>query len=197
MENIEQVFLYMKDEITTQAQNEEAKILNEVKKLETLANEQMEEEAKKDAALQMNQELSEISSVAAAEISQSHSERIRKLIEKRDGYVADVFATARQQLVDFAKSEDYVNFMVSKAKKVGQYNLSKSIMYVTNEDLKLKDQLVEAYGNEIEVVVSNTITIGGFIVENDESKVVVDESLDTALENQKDWFAKNSGLIIK
>ena len=58
MENIEQVFLYMKDEITAQASKEEAKILEEVNSLEQLANEQMEEEAKKDAALQMNQELS-------------------------------------------------------------------------------------------------------------------------------------------
>lgn len=197
MKNIEQVFLYMKDEITAQASKEEAKILEEVKNLEQLANEQMEEEAKKDAALQMNQELSEISSIAAAEISQSHSERIKKLIEKRDGYVANVFSEAKAKLVEFTKSKEYVDFMLGKAKKVGAYHLTKSMMYVKPQDLELKDQLVKAYGSEIEIVASDSLEIGGLIVENSESKLVVDESLDTALENQKDWFAKNSGLIIK
>ncbi|MBS5114272.1 MAG: hypothetical protein KHY88_01010 [Erysipelotrichaceae bacterium] len=197
MENIEQVFLYMKDEITAQASKEEAKILEEVNSLEQLANEQMEEEAKKDAALQMNQELSEISSIAAAEISQSHSERIKKLIEKRDGYVANVFSEAKAKLVEFTTSKEYVDFMLAKAKKVGAYHLTQSTMYVKKQDLELKDQLAKAYGSEIEIVASDSLEIGGLIVENSESKLVIDESLDTALENQKDWFAKNSGLIIK
>ena len=49
----------------------------------------------------------------------------------------------------------------------------------------------------LEVEVSDKITIGGFIVKNKATNVVVDESLDFALENQKDWFYKTSGLMIK
>lgn len=49
----------------------------------------------------------------------------------------------------------------------------------------------------IEVEVSDKILIGGFIIENKATNVVVDESLDFALENQKDWFYKTSGLMIK
>lgn len=197
MENIEQVFLYMKEEITAQAKKEEAAILAEVKKMEALANEQMEEEAKRDATLQMNQELAEISSVAAAEISQSHSIRVKKLIEKRDGYVADVFNKAREELCKFTQSKEYVDYLVKKAKKISEYKFEKSVMYVTSQDLKYKDQLIKAYGLDVEVVESDEMTIGGLIVENPISHLVVNESLDSALENQKDWFAKNSGLIIK
>jgi hypothetical protein len=39
--------------------------------------------------------------------------------------------------------------------------------------------------------------IGGLIGENPKSLLVIDETLDFALKNQKEWFAKNSGLIIK
>ena len=60
-----------------------------------------------------------------------------------------------------------------------------------------KDELVKAYGLNLEVEVSDKIKIGGFIIENKATNVVVDESLDTALENQKDWFYKTSGLMIK
>ncbi|MEE0662298.1 MAG: hypothetical protein UCK65_13275, partial [Thomasclavelia ramosa] len=60
-----------------------------------------------------------------------------------------------------------------------------------------KDELIKAYGTALEVEVSDKITIGGFIVKNKATNVVVDESLDFALENQKDWFYKTSGLMIK
>jgi len=63
--------------------------------------------------------------------------------------------------------------------------------------MKYKDELIKAYGTALEVEVSDKITIGGFIVKNKATNVVVDESLDFALENQKDWFYKTSGLMIK
>ena len=63
--------------------------------------------------------------------------------------------------------------------------------------MKYKDELIKAYGTTLEVEVSDKITIGGFIVKNKATNVVVDESLDFALENQKDWFYKTSGLMIK
>jgi hypothetical protein len=52
--------------------------------------------------------------------------------------------------------------------------------------------------NDIQdVKVNADIMIGGLIGENPKSLLVIDETLDFALKNQKEWFAKNSGLIIK
>ena len=56
MQNIDQVFLYMKDEIERQAKNEEKSILDEVKALEDEAYESMRAEAKRDADLKLKQE---------------------------------------------------------------------------------------------------------------------------------------------
>ena len=53
------------------------------------------------------------------------------------------------------------------------------------------------YGIDLDVKTSDQIKIGGFIIENKANNVVIDESLDFALENQKDWFYKTSGLMIK
>lgn len=75
--------------------------------------------------------------------------------------------------------------------------MENSILKLRKEDLKYKDKLIKAYGMPIEVEVSDKILIGGFIIENKATNVVVDESLDFALENQKDWFYKTSGLMIK
>ena len=77
------------------------------------------------------------------------------------------------------------------------YPMSDSTLELREADMKYKDELIKAYGTTLEVEVSDKITIGGFIVKNKATNVVVDESLDFALENQKDWFYKTSGLMIK
>ena len=198
MQNIDQVFLYMKDEIERQAKNEEKAILDEVKALEDEAYESMRAEAKRDADLKLKQEEEEMSSNASAEISESHIERTKKLIEKRDEYVKAIFENAHEELVAFTKSADYASFMESKIKKVADdFKDSHSIMYVSAKDLAMKADLVKAFGQDIDVEASDDITIGGFIIENKESSLVVDETLDFALNNQKEWFNKNSGLIIR
>lgn len=198
MQNIDQVFLYMKDEIEKQAHAEEQKILDEVKTLEDEAYESMKIEAKKDADLKLKQEEAEMSSNASAEISESHIERTKKLIEKRDEYVKAIFVKAKEELVAFAKSKEYPSFMVERVKKIaGEMNYPNSVMYVSKTDLALEKDLVKAFGQDIQVEASDDIMLGGFIVENKESSLVVNETLDFALENQKEWFNKNSGLIIK
>ena len=191
MQNIDQVFLYMKDEIERQAKNEEKSILDE-------AYESMRAEAKRDADLKLKQEEEEMSSNASAEISESHIERTKKLIEKRDEYVKTIFAKAREELVAFTQSKEYASFMEEKIKKVAaDFVGTNSIMFVASKDLSMEKALVKAFGSDIKVEASEDITIGGFIIENKESSLVVDETLDFALANQKEWFNKNSGLIIK
>ncbi|WP_028042066.1 V-type ATP synthase subunit E [Candidatus Stoquefichus massiliensis] len=198
MQNIDQVFLYMKDEIERQAKNEEKSILDEVKSLEEEAYESMKAEAKRDADLRLKQEEEEMSSNASAEISESHIERTKKLIEKRDEYVKTIFDKAREELLAFTGSKDYTSFMEDKLKKVASdFEGSNAVMYVAAKDLSMEKALVKAFGHEIKVEASDDITIGGFIIEDKESSLVVDETLDFALNNQKEWFNKNSGLIIK
>ena len=198
MQNIDQVFLYMKDEIERQAKSEEQAILNEVKALEDEAYESMKAEAKRDADLKLKQEEEEMSSNASAEISESHIERTKKLIEKRDEYVKNIFDKAREELKAFVKSDDYLPFMEAKIKKVADdFKDQQSTMYVSQDDLAIKADLIKAFGSDIDVQASDDITIGGFILENKASSLVVDETLDFALNNQKEWFNKNSGLIIR
>lgn len=198
MQNIDQVFLYMKDEIEKQAASEEKTILDEVKALEEEAYASMQEEAKKDADLKLKQEEAEMSSNASAEISESHIERTKKLIAKRDEYVKTIFDEAKERLVAFANAKEYTSFMEEKMKKVAHYfDNENCVIYVSHKDIAMKDQLVKAFGKDIQVKESADITIGGFIIENKDSSLVVDETLDFALKNQTEWFNKNSGLIIR
>ena len=198
MQNKEQVFLYMKEEIERLAKKEEEAYLAEAKELEAAAYNQIKEEAAKDASNQLAKELSEISSLASVEASASLEENTKKLVEKRDGYVDSIFSEAKAKLEAFVASNDYKDFLIKGVSEVSkEYQMEDCVLYVRSSDLSLKDELLKAYQLPITVEESQSIKIGGFIIENKTTNVVVDESLDFALENQKDWFYKTSGLMIK
>jgi vacuolar-type H+-ATPase subunit E/Vma4 len=198
MQNINEIFLYMKDEIERAAKSEENAILKEVEELEKEAYESMKEEAKRDAELKLKQELEELQSQAASEISESHVERTKKLIEKRDEYVSIVFKEAKDKLIAFTNSDKYKEFMTLKAQKIiDEFKGNDFILYVNQKDLALKSDLMKLSSDIKDVKENADIMIGGLIGENPKSLLVIDETLDFALKNQKDWFSKNSGLIIK
>lgn len=198
MEKKEQVFLYMKEEIERLASLEEEKILAEAKRLEEEAYNQIKAEAKKDAEELLSRELAEISSNASVEASFSQEEKTKRLVEKRDEYVANIFSEAKDKLVAFVNSKDYQAYLIKHMEEIGkQYQMDNSTLLLRKDDLKFKDALIKAYGIALDVEVNDKIEIGGFIIENKATSVVVDESLDSALLNQKDWFYKTSGLMIK
>lgn len=198
MEKREQVFLYMQEEIERLASLEEEKILAEAKELEDEAYNQIKMDAKKDAQALLNKELAEISSNASVEASLSQEEKTKKLVAKRDEYVKTIFNEAKDKLIAFVNSDDYKKYLIDHMKNIGElYQMENSVLYLRKEDLVLSDELVKAYGIDLAVMESDKINIGGFMIENKAANIVVDESLDAALENQKDWFYKSSGLMIK
>lgn len=198
MQDKEQVFLYMKEEIEKIAAQEEAAILKEVKELEQAAYEQIKAEAKADAAKELNKELAEISSKANEDASVNLEERTKKLVAKRDDYVKAIFDEAKERLMTYVTSQDYHDYLLNHVRDIAlEYQMEDCQMFVKETDLSFVDELKKAYGLPIDIEASQRIQIGGFIIENPTTHVVVDESLDFALESQKDWFYKTSGLMIK
>ena len=198
MENKEQVFLYIRDEIEKIADQEEKQILEEAKALEKEAYAQMEAEAKKDAKRQLEKELAAISSKASIDAASNLEQRTKKLVEKRDELVKNIFEQAKNKLIAFVESDEYKDYLIDHIQKIGQeYQMTGCILNLRKEDMKYQKELVKAYGFDIEVKDNNQIHLGGFIIENPVTHVVCDETLETALENQKDWFYKTSGLMIK
>ena len=191
MQKKDQVFLYIKDEIEKISSAEE-------KEIEQEAYNQLRGEAEIDAKHQLDKELAEISSKASIEASAQLEERLKKLVEKREEYVQTIFTEVKNKLVEFVNSSNYLEYLTSHVKAVSdEYQMTDCVLCVRKEDLKYADDLKKAYALPIEVEEGQQIQLGGFIIENKATNVVVDESLDSNLEAQKDWFYKTSGLMIK
>ena len=198
MQKKDQVFLYIKDEIEKISSAEEKEILDEAKAIEQEAYNHLRGEAEIDAKHQLDKELAEISSKASIEASAQLEERLKKLVEKREEYVNTIFTEVKNKLVEFVNSSNYLEYLTSHVKAVSdEYQMTDCVLCVRKEDLKYADDLKKAYTLPIEVEEGQQIQLGGFIIENKTTNVVVDESLDSNLEAQKDWFYKTSGLMIK
>lgn len=198
MQEIEEVVRYIKEEISKQVDAECKLILNEAEEIKAKADQELHKDAEKDAKMQLDIELAEIMSNASIEISQANVERTKQLIAKRDELTSQVFASARAGLVAFIASGEYVDFMKTKAVNMQKFaQESEVVFYVREADLKLEKEIKKAFGKQCRVEVSNKIKLGGFIFENVANKTIADETLDTALFDQREWFANHSGLIIQ
>lgn len=198
MYNKEQVFLYMKEEIEALAAKEEESILQVASMLESEMKQQVEAEAKNDVEEQIKRELNEINAKSSLELTNQNIEITKELIKQRDIFVETIFDEAKQKLVDFAASKDYQSFLIKKIQAVTHnYQLVNPVLQVRKQDLDLKDDLIKAYGKDIDVKINSDIKLGGFIIEDLQMNLVIDETLDLSLVDQKDWFYQHSGLLIK
>lgn len=196
MQTINQVFLHMKEEIESISNREVKIILDEVKEMEDAAFKQVEEETKRDAALQIKHELNEISANASIEISKANAESTKKLIETRDNYVNVIFEEVNKELLKFIDSDEYESFLIAKYKKVSNYDINEANIYMNNKDSKYFEKLISQSQANVNLVIDDAI-MGGFIIENQDKKIFIDESFNTIIKNQREWFYKNSGLVIK
>ncbi len=198
MKNIEEVVRYIEEEISKAADAECATILAEVNEAKAKAEEELYSEAQKDASLQLQSELAQLKADAAVEISKSNSETTKKLIAKREEYTRLVFDEVLTRLSSFTQGNEYVDYLNKKVKKVSEAcALDGVVFYIRKDDEKLADMLKKAYGHECRVEVDEAIRLGGFIFENSNLGLVFDETIDAALNDQREWFANHSGLIIQ
>ena len=70
------------------------------------------------------------------------------------------------------------------------------IVYVRPGDMRFADDIKKAFGRDCKVESSDEITIGGCRAGVAGGSTVADDTLDTRLEAQREWFLENSGMSV-
>ncbi|MDQ5983312.1 MAG: V-type proton ATPase subunit E [Eubacteriales bacterium SKADARSKE-1] len=156
-----------------------------------------EAEVLRDSYFLIQREMAQMRKSIESKVSKIEVESKRKLLEKRSNITETVFRQAENKLLDFTKTEDYINVLKKEASSIATVLKGPdAILYVKKEDLKFEKELIEAFGRTCKVKVSEEITIGGILGYSAQDGLIVDETLDSKLENQRDWFSENSLLNI-
>ncbi len=152
----------------------------------------IEEETRKDKEYYLNKILSE----ANKEISAAESEGKIIIAQKRTSVTEEIFSEAKNELIDFSKSEEYLPFLLKSAKKIIDALKTESItLFMKKEDAEYSRDIQNNFSSKINFEIDGTIIIGG--LKGKSGDTLADDTLDIRLEEQKEWFKSDCGLLIQ
>lgn len=167
---------------------------NEFKKKEL---QKAEAEVLRDSYFLIQREMAQMRKGIDREVSKMEVESKRRLLERRRKITENVFKQAEDKLLTFTKSKDYLGELKKRAASISTVLKEQDIvLFVKKEDLKFEKELVESFEGSCQVKQNDDIKIGGILGYSEKVGLIVDETLDSKLENQRGWFAENSQLDI-
>lgn len=198
MQNGAELLNYFQNEINAEVAKEIAEIEAETKRLRQEAYAKLEATSQREANEKAEKEINELVLANAKEISRMQTKINKQLINKRQELQNEIFDACKKKLVEFAQTKDYQEWVNQKIAKIDASMLDGQTEISFNQrDQQLAKQCANQLGKKVELKFNDEIQIGGFILVNYTKSIVLDESLDNRLAEQKEWFYNHSGLMIK
>lgn len=186
-------FSKMKKEIERLAKKEEKKYLSLIDENHILNSSKLEQEASLKAERFYHDSLDETINETKVNLVKFKQSKQIALIEKRNSLTDEIFDDVSNELIKFGQSKDYIDWLTNTIKEIGlKEHKTSAVLYVNLETLKYKDDLSK-YFDKVEV----KDMLGGFIIEYGDISTTIDQSFETLINENKQWFYNNSGLMIK
>lgn len=121
----------------------------------------------------------------------------KKILSLRNDLIDQVIQQSEKEILDFVNSDKYKDYLLNKVKQVfNEFNFNDTEIRVRHEDLKLKKDLL-MFKSVSSVLADEQNKLGGFIIIDKQSNIIIDKTISTILNSQRQHFLKTSGLIIK
>ena len=179
------------------AEEQRTKIQSEAEDFKEKELNKAEEEGLREAYVLIQKKMSDINTQIARELSKAESASRKEIFIKRKEISEKVFEKAKQKLIEYTKTDKYPKMLTNSTKEISStLDSDDVILLVKEEDMKFEKELKAAFGRNCEVKPSNEITIGGVMGLSHKKGLLADETLDTKLSEQHEWFYENSGLCV-
>lgn len=131
------------------------------------------------------------------EMAQRDMDARRKLLEQRSRITSEVFEKASQKLKEFTGQKEYLDFLQNTASQFAKiFRQDGIVIHLRADDEKYEDNIRKALGLKCEFQIDNTIVLGGLRAVHTELGLLADKTLDSLLEDQRDWFESHSGMTV-
>lgn len=143
-------------------------------------------------------EVSHMHTDSTATVSQHEAQCRRALLRRREELTNQLFEDVAARLREYAKTPEYADALAGTARRLAeQYPVHGSQVYFCPADRARLPELQQIFGAGCTVTPSEQIRLGGLILENKSAGLVVDETLDSRLSDQRRWFYANSGMTLR
>lgn len=190
----EELLKCFQTEITAISEAEIEAAQREVKEIQTRAQQELHENAQEAAQLWFDQEAEDLQASHAVKMSHLNDDNHKRLMIERSRMVDELFAEAKQRLIEFHQGKDYQSLLSTKLKAYGDHQEA-MVLQLGKEDEALMKDLLKILKNAQGELVSD-ISIGGFRLILKQQNRLIDETLDSAIKEARKAFLKNSALTI-
>lgn len=159
---------------------------------EEISNAEKEAQAKSGAVIEIG--MRKIDKGCTDRINSLERKCRAELALKREEIISDVFDRAKEKLIAFTKTDEYIKFIEKCLAEIKAcFNGGDFTVYLKDNDIS--KNIIEK--NNIKTLIDKNIEIGGIIAKSEQSNFVADNTLDSKLEQQKDWFFSNCDMSIE
>lgn len=139
-------------------------------------------------------ELNDLRLKTAMAISQNKLKTKRDLLKLRQELVNELFKEVVDEILKFKKSEEYYPYCYKKLKAL-DVDLSLGYLEINQEDVHVFEKILSALEVKCELR-SGLVKLGGFRFISETLKVEMDETFDTKVKLQEQWFYDHSGFML-
>lgn len=143
-------------------------------------------------------EIDRIKADTNRELSAYEDKARKEITDLRNELCSNVFSEAFEAINKFTSSKEYKNILLESAKEIAKSFPEGNVeIYLCERDMVLGDEIKKAFSRDCKIIKSDDIKLGGIKAIDTKTNCLADDTLDTKLANQKDWFLEKSGLSIE
>ena len=189
----ESVFL---DAINKYAEKQKATISTEVEEYKNKRIEQATEEGLKDAYEMIQRDIAKQKAQIVIEYSAKEQALRAQQFEQRRVICDRIFRAARKRLTEYTSSSAYEQTLKKSAACFAELFQSETIVVSLSEkDMRFTEMLKSILPNA-QFKEDDGIEIGGMKAFCKETAIIADDTLDSKLKDQREWFIENAGLKV-
>ena len=189
------------------AMEQREKIEQEVAAFKKKELEEASNEVLAEAYHLIQKEMAQMRGRISREMARREMDGRRALLEKRSRIAEKVFAQAADILRKETESDRYSALLTRYAKAAHDAFARRSedaglpfpedvVFLLNKKDQAFQETIRKAYGAPCVFREDSSISIGGFCAESPSLRLEIDSTLDSMLENQRDWFEEASQLSV-
>lgn len=179
------------------AEEQRQKIEKEIEEYKQKELEEAEIDVLTECYQLIQKETARMRSGISREMAQRDMDARRKLLEQRSRITSEVFEKASQKLKEFTGRKEYPDFLQNTASQFAKiFGHDGIVIRLRADDEKYEDNIRKALGLKCEFQIDNTIVLGGLRAVHTELGLLADKTLDSLLEDQRDWFESHSGMTV-
>ena len=122
----------------------------------------------------------------------------KKLFMERAEMTNEIFKMAESKLIKYSATKEYKAKFLESAQSIADlFGDNACVVYINEKDLDFADKIKDIFNSKAEILADNkSVRLGGIKAFCKELSIVADETLDSKLEAQREWFTENCSLSV-